>query len=263
MGARERLERRDDPGPVRVREHQRRVRLEHGRRGDVQHAPEAALAHPGHDQLDQLDRRQHELAVRLLPLLAGEAERVAAGRAAGVRDEDVDRTEVRPRRCARARARRRGRACRARRAVRRSPRPPPRRAPCVRELIATRAPSAASSLRDAEPDALRRARSRGRPCPLSPRSTARQAYSRHALYGRSSCPACRLLLRVAPFLIGALAAAVWLERRRHGQAQLAPPLPAPELEPVAPSRTGRFERKPAPEPIDIVTVVDDLLSVGR
>ncbi len=76
-------------------------------------------------------------------------------------------------------------------------------------------------------------------------------------------PGLRLLLRVAPFLIGALAAAVWLERRRHGQAQLAPPLPAPELEPVAPSRTGRFERKPAPEPIDIVTVVDDLLSVGR
>jgi hypothetical protein len=76
-------------------------------------------------------------------------------------------------------------------------------------------------------------------------------------------PGLRLLLRVAPFLIGALAAAVWLERRRRGQAQLPAPPPAPELEPVAPTRTGRFERTPAPEPIDIVVVVDDLLTVGR
>jgi hypothetical protein len=75
-------------------------------------------------------------------------------------------------------------------------------------------------------------------------------------------PGLRLLLRVAPFLIGALAAAVWLERRRRAQAQLPAPPPAPELEPVAPTRTGRFEREPAPEPIDIVTVVDDLLTVG-
>ena len=76
-------------------------------------------------------------------------------------------------------------------------------------------------------------------------------------------PGLRLLLRVAPFLIGALAAAVWLERRRRGQALLPAPPPAPELEPVVPTRTGRFEREPAPEPIDIVTVVDDLLTVGR
>ena len=76
-------------------------------------------------------------------------------------------------------------------------------------------------------------------------------------------PGLRLLLRVALFLIGALAAAVWLERRRRGQAQLLAPPPAPELEPVAPTRTGRFERKQAPEPIDIVTVVDDLLTIGR
>ena len=76
-------------------------------------------------------------------------------------------------------------------------------------------------------------------------------------------PGLRLLLRFAPLLIGAVAAAVWLERRRRGQAQLPAPLPAPELEPVAPTRTGRFEREPAPDPIDIVTVVDDLLSVGR
>jgi hypothetical protein len=76
-------------------------------------------------------------------------------------------------------------------------------------------------------------------------------------------PGLRLLLRFAPLLIGALAAAVWLERRRRGQAQLPAPPPAPELEPVAATRTGRFERAPAPEPIDIVTVVDDLLTVGR
>jgi hypothetical protein len=76
-------------------------------------------------------------------------------------------------------------------------------------------------------------------------------------------PGLRLLLRIAPFLVGALAAAVWLERRRRGQAQLPAPPPAPELEPVTRTRTARFEREPAPEPIDIVTVVDDLLSVGR
>jgi hypothetical protein len=76
-------------------------------------------------------------------------------------------------------------------------------------------------------------------------------------------PGLRLLLRIAPFVIGALAAAVWLERRRRGQARLPAPPPAPELEPVAATRTGRFEREPAPEPIDIVTVVDDLLTVGR
>ena len=76
-------------------------------------------------------------------------------------------------------------------------------------------------------------------------------------------PGLRLLLRIAPFLIGALAAAVWLERRRRGQEQLPAPPPAPVLEPVAATRTNRFERVPAPEPIDIVTVVDDLLTVGR
>ena len=76
-------------------------------------------------------------------------------------------------------------------------------------------------------------------------------------------PGLRLLLRVAPFLVGALAVAAWLERRRRGQAQLPAPAPPPELEPVAPTRTGRFQREPAPEPIDIVTIVDDLLRVGR
>jgi hypothetical protein len=76
-------------------------------------------------------------------------------------------------------------------------------------------------------------------------------------------PGLRLILRVAPFLIGALAAAVWLERRRRDQALLPAPPPAPALDAVVPTRTGRFEREPAPEPIDIVVVVDDLLTVGR
>lgn len=101
-------------------------------------------------------------------------------------------------------------------------------------------------------------------------------------------PGLRLLLRIAPFLVGALAAAVWL-RRRHLER---PPLPAPPpvaalpaqpvpdspLELVSeapaapmaepPAEPGlRFARDPKPEsdpePISIVTVVDDLLQIGR
>jgi hypothetical protein len=72
-------------------------------------------------------------------------------------------------------------------------------------------------------------------------------------------PGLRLLLRLAPLLLGALAAAVWLERRRRGQVELVAPPPAPALE----LQTRHLEREPAPEPIDIVTIVDDLLTVGR
>jgi hypothetical protein len=56
-------------------------------------------------------------------------------------------------------------------------------------------------------------------------------------------PGLRLLLRMAPFLVGALATAVWLQRRRPLPVTLAPP--------------------PALPQIDIVSVVDDLLNVGR
>jgi hypothetical protein len=63
-------------------------------------------------------------------------------------------------------------------------------------------------------------------------------------------PGLRLLLRIAPFLAGALAAAVWLQRRAPQRVALAGPPPPPQLE-------ARYE------PIDIVTVVDDLLSAGR
>jgi hypothetical protein len=63
-------------------------------------------------------------------------------------------------------------------------------------------------------------------------------------------PGLRLLLRIAPFLVGALAAAVWLQRRAPQRVALAAPLALPQLEP-------RYQ------PIDIVTVVEDLLSAGR
>ena len=62
-------------------------------------------------------------------------------------------------------------------------------------------------------------------------------------------PGLRLLLRIAPFLVGAIAAGVWLQRRAPQPALVAAPTP-PQLE-------ERFE------PIDIVTVVDDLLTAGR
>ena len=62
-------------------------------------------------------------------------------------------------------------------------------------------------------------------------------------------PGLRLLLRIAPFLVGAIAAAVWLQRRAPHPALVPPPAP-PQLE-------ERYE------PIDIVTVVDDLLAAGR
>ena len=69
--------------------------------------------------------------------------------------------------------------------------------------------------------------------------------------------ALRLLVRASPFLLGALAAAIWLRRETVERPQLMPPKPMPERDPEPP--TGRFERRP----IDIVTVVDDLLVPGR
>jgi hypothetical protein len=82
-------------------------------------------------------------------------------------------------------------------------------------------------------------------------------------------PALRGILRASPFLLGALAAAIWLRRSHAERPQLEPPKPAAEpaqeaAQPVAEPATraepsGRFRR----EPIDIVTVVDDLLVPGR
>jgi hypothetical protein len=98
-------------------------------------------------------------------------------------------------------------------------------------------------------------------------------------------PGLRLLLRMAPFVVGAVAVGVWLRRRGAERTALpAGPRPrelgagaAPEVqvgeansavngervEPGGPGGqpepTRRFQR----EPIDIVTVVDDLLQTGR
>jgi hypothetical protein len=84
------------------------------------------------------------------------------------------------------------------------------------------------------------------------------------------------LLKTAPFVLGAAAAAVWLQRRRvqphlalPERAGIEPPPVPPAAEPTAPvppppRRTrrhtnGRFVRRP----IDIVTVVEDLLGAAR
>jgi hypothetical protein len=64
----------------------------------------------------------------------------------------------------------------------------------------------------------------------------------------------RTILRIAPFVVGLVAVRVWLRRRAAGSRALAP---APDAPRISPAR--RFER----EPIDIVTVVDDLLLAGR
>src|SRR6267142_439394 len=58
-------------------------------RGDVDDAPEAPRHHPVHGRLDQLDRREHVRAHRLLPLLARELAEVPGRRAARVGDQDV------------------------------------------------------------------------------------------------------------------------------------------------------------------------------
>ena len=60
----------------------------------------------------------------------------------------------------------------------------------------------------------------------------------------------RLLARAAPFVLGAVAAAVWRRRRR-------PEGPAP------PAKTGRVEHSSERPPVDILTVVDDLLGAAR
>jgi hypothetical protein len=61
----------------------------------------------------------------------------------------------------------------------------------------------------------------------------------------------RLLVRAAPFVLGAVAAALWLRRRQPEPAAL------PVRSESAPA--GRLEDPP----VDIVTVVDDLLGAAR
>jgi hypothetical protein len=76
--------------------------------------------------------------------------------------------------------------------------------------------------------------------------------------------ALRLLARAAPLVLGAVAAAIWLRRRRPERlalpvrAGLTPPPP-----PFARPPSGRFVRGSERAPVDIVTVVDDLLGAAR
>jgi hypothetical protein len=67
----------------------------------------------------------------------------------------------------------------------------------------------------------------------------------------------RLLARAAPFVLGAVAAAIWLRRRTPERPAL--PMRTGPAEPP----TGRFTRAREPRSVDIVTVVDDLLGAAR
>jgi hypothetical protein len=83
----------------------------------------------------------------------------------------------------------------------------------------------------------------------------------------------RLLARAAPFVLGAVAAAIWLRRRQAERPALpertgaAPPPAAapPRLQSGRFDRraSGRFARASDRRPIDIVAVVDDLLGASR
>jgi hypothetical protein len=74
-----------------------------------------------------------------------------------------------------------------------------------------------------------------------------------------------MLLRIAPFVVGLVAVRVWLRRREAGRRALAAAREAPRIEagptqdPLRSDPSKGFERAP----IDIVTVVDDLLRAGR
>jgi predicted anti-sigma-YlaC factor YlaD len=68
----------------------------------------------------------------------------------------------------------------------------------------------------------------------------------------------RLLARAAPFVLGAVAAGIWLHRRqpprpalREVTGELPPPVP--------PVRARHSVRRFVRRPVDIVTIVDDLL----
>jgi hypothetical protein len=78
--------------------------------------------------------------------------------------------------------------------------------------------------------------------------------------------ASRLLARAVPLALGAVAAGVWLHRRqvqRPALREVTGELP-PEVPPRRPRRPAspRFVRMPR-RPIDIVTIVDDLLGAAR
>jgi hypothetical protein len=70
----------------------------------------------------------------------------------------------------------------------------------------------------------------------------------------------RLLLRVTPIVLGAAAAAVWLRKERVERPMLPPPAEPARAEPTD-IEGAAIELES--QPIDIVTVVDDLLLAGR
>jgi uncharacterized iron-regulated membrane protein len=70
-------------------------------------------------------------------------------------------------------------------------------------------------------------------------------------------PGSRTLLRLAPLLAGALGAAAWMRHRRYERARLPAPPQQPAVEPPRPAAEAR------PAPVDIVTIVDDLLLAER
>jgi hypothetical protein len=74
--------------------------------------------------------------------------------------------------------------------------------------------------------------------------------------------ASRLLARAVPLALGAVAAGIWLHRRqlqRPALREVSGELP-PQVPPAR--RAARFARV-ARRPIDIVTIVDDLLGAAR
>jgi hypothetical protein len=71
----------------------------------------------------------------------------------------------------------------------------------------------------------------------------------------------RLLARSAPFVLGAVAAGLWLHYRKPERPQLREV--TGELPPPVPPARRRVPRRFVRRPIDIVTVVDDLLGAAR
>jgi hypothetical protein len=65
-------------------------------------------------------------------------------------------------------------------------------------------------------------------------------------------------VRLVPLLAGALAAGVRLRRRSLERAQRPAPAPRPAVELARADSVGSED-----EPVDIVTIVDDLLLMGR
>jgi hypothetical protein len=73
--------------------------------------------------------------------------------------------------------------------------------------------------------------------------------------------ASRLLARAVPLALGAVAAGVWLHRRQVQRPALREV--TGELPPPVPPARRRVPRRFVRRPIDIVTVVDDLLGAAR